>query len=256
MSLPPLRVVVVDDEPLARQRLRALLEPEKDFVLVGEAGNGLEAVSLVRKIRPEVLLLDIRLPGLDGFDVLARLQDQAPPSVIFITASGDHAVQAFESQAADYLLKPFTPARFRESLRRVRLRSQQNSSHVPARPSPARLASGLILLKGKDSDPVVAIGDIRFVRSVNTRSRVVLPETTLLIRESLGALARRLPSNRFVRISRSVIVNLDHVAGYEPKSHGDQHLLLRGGTHLTVSRSRRETVLRLIERACGGLLPP
>ncbi len=244
MPSPLLRIVVADDEPLARERLRSFLRGEAGFRLVGEAGSGPEAVSLIREHRPHVALLDIRLPDMTGFDVLHELHDQTPPVVIFVTASGDHAIRAFEAQAVDYLLKPFTRARFSEALERARRQCRRVLAPDLSLSGAFPRTSTHMALRTATTRLVLAVADIQCVTSAADSCEVSTSDRTLVVSETLGSLELRLPRTQFLRVSRFALVNLSHVVALQPKSHGDQHLLLRCGRQLTVSRAKRPELLR------------
>lgn len=239
-------VLIADDEPLARERLRALLDHEPEFRLVGEATDGLEAVRMLRIHNPTIAILDIRLPGLDAFAVLRALGDRTRPAVILVTAHTDRAVEAFHAGAVDYLLKPFDTKRLRSALQRARAGPMR--SRNPAGSS-ASATDGRIALRSNGRWIVMDSEDIELVLSANIHSEMITRNgVSLPVSESLGQLANRLPSDRFVRISRFAIVNLDAVCSVTPRTHGDQTLELRGGRTLTVSRTHRAEVLHRLNR--------
>lgn len=241
MNLPLVRVVIADDEPLARTRLRALLRLEPDCQLVGEARTGLEAVALIRARRPDLALLDIRMPGLNGFEVLSTLKEFVPPTVIFVTAFGEHALEAFQAGAVDYLLKPFEPQRFRRALQRARSRTSTRA--IRREPASFPIIHEKISLRVEGRTVLVALDEISHLLARNSRSEVWMGSQSWLVNEPLGSLQGRLPANRFVRVSRFAIVNLAHVIALRTKSHGDQLLELRHGWQLTVARTRRSEVM-------------
>ena len=249
MRSPPLRVILAEDEPLARERVRRLLRTDRQFELVGEAADGLAAVSLIRERRPHIVLLDIRLPGLSGFEVLLELRKQVPPAVIFVTAFREHAVRAFEAHAVDYLLKPFTAERFREALNRARLRCVAESlAPVPSLTAVRRANSGMSALKCGARRVLLALDDILYATAANACCAVFTPTEALNVSESLGSLEARLPKDRFVRISRFALINVSQVIQVQPKSHGDQYLLLRNNKRLIVARTCRSRLLACLKR--------
>jgi two-component system LytT family response regulator len=242
MTLGVARVVVADDEPLARERLRRLLRAESEVHLVGEAATGPDALTLIRKQNPHIALLDIRLPGMDAFGVLRNLERACSPSVVFVTAFGDYAIEAFQFGAADYVLKPFEPQRLREALRRARYHCARRL--WPSAISPVEAQPSLRLsLKTGGRVVVVEWSEVEYILAANSRCRVFTKRGCWLVTEPLGAVTGRLPAGGFVRISRFAVVNLAAVISVRTKSHGDQVLELRAGTQLTVARTRRAEVL-------------
>jgi two-component system LytT family response regulator len=247
MTAPLFRVLVADAEQASRERLRQLLAPEREFLLVGEAADGPGAVTLTRAHRPHVLLLDVGLPGLSGFEVLEQLRGELAPAVIFVTAMAEHAARAFEAKAVDYLLKPFSADRFRLALGRAR---DLFTKTLPpgAEPRARSPLPDLIALRTGRGRMVMAVAEIQYATADNTCCNVFTAQGKVAANESLGALEERLPPERFVRISRSALVNITHVLSLGPKSHGDQHLILRSGAQLTVSRLRRQELLKRLGR--------
>jgi len=238
-------VLIADDEPLARERLRRLLRAEPEFHLVGEAGDGPEAVRLLRKHHPEIAILDIRLPGLDAFGILHELGDGVRPAVIFVTAHTDRAADAFQAGAVDYLLKPFDPKRLRTALQRATCR-RLRPRHIPS--EPAVPPNERIALRSAGRWILLDAEDIEVVLSANIQCEVITRDgASFHISESLGNLAARLPSDRFLRVSRFTIVNLGAIRSIEPRSHGDQILELQSRRAVTVSRTHREEVLRRLK---------
>ncbi len=247
MSPTPSRILIAEDEPLARERLRQMLRTETGFQIVAEAMDGPQAVLLARRHRPEILLLDIQLPGLNGFEVLTALKHEAPPAVIFLTAHGEHAVRAFDAKAVDYVMKPFT----RERLRRALAHCHPPGAVIPARAAVPVVHPRISLRTGNRS-LLVSPKDILYALSANTHCRVFLATGSVKITQSLSALHERLPKAQFARISRFAVVNVAKVASLEPKSNGDQTLFLGDGKVLTLTRRRRLPFLRLLKRLASG----
>ncbi|OJH37317.1 LytR/AlgR family response regulator transcription factor [Cystobacter ferrugineus] len=252
----PLRVVVADDEPLARERLRTLLAGEPGVALVAEAASGAEAVRAVLSTTPDVLLLDIEMPSGDGFEVLRALPPDQTPVVVFVTAWQRYAIQAFEARALDYLLKPYDRERFRAAL----LRARQHVRLVRrAEAPPQRMEEMLCALAQAEAPPrrlpVKVDGRIRFVdcaaithvEAEANYVRVHAGGEQFVMRETLTHLEERLDPRRFLRIHRSVLVNLDHVRELEPLSQGEYLLSLSGGVALRTGRGHRARV----EQALG-----
>ncbi|MFP2959719.1 LytR/AlgR family response regulator transcription factor [Myxococcus sp. 1LA] len=248
---PPLKVLVADDEPLARQRLRALLATEPDVELVGEADNGAEAVRLVLSRAPDVLLLDVEMPAGDGFEVLRALPPESLPVVVFVTAWQRYALQAFEAQALDFLLKPYDRERFRAALARAReqVRLVRRSEAVARQEA---LLSGLAMAEAPLRRlPVKVDGRIRFIECAAITHveadanyvRVHAGGEQHVLRETLTHLEERLDPRRFLRVHRSVLVNLDHVRELETLSQGEYLLVLgTDGTAVRTGRSHRARV--------------
>jgi two-component system, LytTR family, response regulator len=249
-----IKTLIVDDEPLAREKLRALLSQEPDVDVVGEAEDGEDALQAIRRTAPDLVLLDVQMPGLDGFGVLNSLGETFIPAVIFVTAHDEFALRAFEVHAVDYLLKPFDRERLQQALNHARTviqskRAGQTDRDLNGllaelsrlRPSPERLAvktEGRILL--------LRIEDIDWIETADNYVRLHVGKAGHLHRETLTALEARLPSRLFVRISRSVMVNVDRIRELQPLFHGDYAVTLRDGTQLTLSRSQRSKLDLLI----------
>lgn len=252
-----LRVLIVDDEPLGRQRLRALLEAEPDMEVIGECTDGPSAVAALRQERPDLLFLDVRMPELDGFGVLEAMGQQRPPGVIFVTAYDKYALRAFEVHALDYLLKPFDRDRFRKALERARgqiaqaqtagVSAQLRALLEDARPGKKHLdrlviksASRVFFLRTEEIDWIEA--------AANYLKLHVGPEAHLL-RETMSSLEARLDPEKFLRIHRSTIVNIERIQELQPWFHGDYVVLLLDGTKLTLSRSYRQKLQELFDNA-------
>ena len=248
------RVLTVDDEPLGRERLRTFLAMESDVTHVGEATNGEEAVLRIRDLQPDLVFLDIQMPGCTGFGVLERLSGNPPPAVVFVTAHNEFALQAFDVHAVDYLLKPFDRNRFRVALQRAldRLRSNRpdDLTHrltgllAQLQPKVAAAAERIPVKTG-GRVMFIPIVDVDWVGSADNYVELHVGPQVHLIRETLTAMEQRLPSDRFIRISRTVIVNADRVKELQPLFHGEYNLTLRDGTRLTLSRTYRDQLVRL-----------
>jgi two-component system LytT family response regulator len=222
-----IRAFIVEDEPLAFARLRRLLKQHDEIEIVGSAADGDEALERIPAADPDLLFLDIQLPGLGGFDVLKEIGGQARPFVIFTTAYDQYAVKAFEVHALDYLLKPFDEERLKAALDRALplIRGAKPSSRFIVK------SGGRILFLCAEDVTWIAAADNYVYLHVNGASH--------LVRTTLRALAQTLDRKRFVRVHRSAIVNVDAIARIEPLAHGDASLVLRDGTRLTASRTYR-----------------
>jgi two-component system LytT family response regulator len=243
-----IRALVVDDEVPARRKLVRLLTPAHDVAIVGEAANGSEAVRAIREQHPDVVFLDVRMPGLDGFGVMREVGPDAVPCVVFVTAFDDHAVQAFEVQALDYLLKPVAPSRFHATLERVRdalargrtgdLAARLERALAAARaPGPQWLER--LLVPQDERQILIAVDRIDRIEAAGNYVQLHTADGPYLLRVALGTLAARLDPARFVRISRSDVVRLDAVRELVPWFHGDQRVVLQDGTRLMWSRRYR-----------------
>ncbi|MGE0554266.1 MAG: LytR/AlgR family response regulator transcription factor [Gemmatimonadales bacterium] len=245
-----IRAVIVDDEPLARQGLRELLEPEPDIRVVAECGDGEDAVRAVERERPDLLLLDIQMPGLDGFGVLARL---APPRpvVVFVTAHDAFALQAFEAHAIDYLLKPVEPDRFRRALERARAQlGHEQRALVAARldellatlPKRPRYPSRLTVRDGPRVS-FVPVDEIDWIEAAGNYARLHVGAARHLLRETMSGLEETLDPERFVRIHRSTIVNVARIREIQPWFKGDHLVVLEDGTKLSLTRKYRSRLI-------------
>jgi two-component system LytT family response regulator len=245
----PLRVLVVDDEPLARRKLRRFLDGEPDARCVGECGSGEEALLRLRGEAVDALFLDIQMPGLSGFELLERLEAARLPPVVFVTAYDRYAVRAFESAAADYLLKPFDRERFKKALARVRERSAARA----ARLAPSELRALLealgerrpperFLVKKNAGFLSVSSGDIDWIEAQGNYVALHAGSETHLLRETLQAMEQRLDSGRFARVRRTAIVNLERVAALQPWERDEHVLVLKNGVRIGVGPSYRSAL--------------
>jgi two-component system LytT family response regulator len=246
-----MRIVIADDEPLSRARLRRLLQGEHDVEIVAECGDGAAAAEAIRKLRPELVLLDIEMPELDGFDVLDDLGDSRPPAVIFVTAYDRHAIRAFEARALDYVLKPVERTRLHAALERARGQiAQQNVGETltailrQVRGESAWLERIAVRSRGRIS--FVRFIDVTRLESAGNYVRLWLGKDSHLVRETLAQLEARLDPKRFVRIHRSTIVNIEQIRELRPWFGGDAVLVLIDGSELTVSRTYRTHVMELL----------
>lgn len=255
-----IRAIIADDEPLARSRLRSLLAREADVELVAECADGDAAVAAVREHRPDVLFLDVQMPGRDGFGVLAALAGEPLPQVVFVTAYDQHALRAFEARALDYLLKPFKQARFEETVRRVRERLAPRPGAGPGpqadgdlsrqlrellaevRPAPPTLTR--LAVKTNERVLFVRVPDIDYLESAGNYVVLHCGKENHVIRETMAALESQLPAG-FLRISRSVIVNLDRIKELQAMAAGEHVVILRDGRQLGMTRGLREVEEKL-----------
>jgi len=250
-----IRVLVVDDEDLARQRLRSLLAKRPDFEIAGECATGDEAVRAIRSIRPDLVLLDVQMPELDGFQVIAEIGAQNMPAVIFATAFDDYALDAFEVGAVDYLLKPVDEDRFNRTLDRAlkRFRESDDSTNATQLAALLKKISSFPQQPGRFAVRVhgkvlfLDPAEIYWIQARDDIARVHLADSAYDVREPLSHLEARLPSSSFLRVHRSVIVNTSHIRAAEPFDQGDQMLILRNGKRITTGRSYRKVVQEFLK---------
>jgi two-component system, LytTR family, response regulator len=249
--MPPIRTLIVDDEALGRERLRTLLAALPDVEVVGECCGGAEAITGIRRLDPDLVFLDVQMPGVDGFQVLAEIGAAGAPAVVFATAYDEFALRAFEANAVDYLLKPIGPARLSATVQRVRERLR--GARGPASPDPrlAALLEGLEGAGGYRDRIAVRVGErFRVVRTdevlcfeaAGNYVRIHTAGEKLLFRTTMAELERTLDPRRFLRIHRSTIVNADHVVTIEPWGLGEHLFTLGDGSKVTSSRRYRRAV--------------
>jgi two-component system LytT family response regulator len=235
--------VVVDDEPLARKRVVRLLRQDPDINIVGTFSSATEAAAQARRLAPQLMLLDIRMPELDGFQLVAACAEQGlNPYIIFVTAYSDRSMDAFRVSAIDYILKHFDDERFARALARAKsLIASQEPGAAAAAPRPSLAAGGTrLLLSERGKVVVLAMRDIEFVQAAAKYVKIYAGGRCFSFRQSLGSLEGQLDPALFVRVHRSTLVNVEHIAEMHPLFHGDYELILRRGTRLTLSRRYRE----------------
>ncbi len=234
-----LRVLVVDDEPLAREGVRLVLARLPDVAVVGEAGDGREAVAAVRRLRPDLVLLDVQMPGADGFAVMEALVAEPLPLVIFVTAHDAHAVRAFDVHALDYVLKPIVPARLAEAVQRARAEIARGVADSPTvAPYATRFA-----VRDRDRFLLVRAADLDWVESAANYVRLSARGREYLLRGTMSEMERRLDPAVFTRIHRSTIVNTSRIREIRPDPHGDFDVVLIDGRSLRMSRNYRHGLL-------------
>ena len=252
-----LRVLIVDDEPLARERLAQLLREEPAIELVGECADGREALAAIQSHTPDLVFLDVQMPELDGFGVVAGLPRDRLPAIIFVTAYDQFAVRAFEVNAMDYLLKPFDRERFQIALRRAvdQLQRRQPDeiteklAKLMADLKPESTPAERLAIKAQGRVILVRVEDIDWVEAADNYVHIHAGGESHLHRETMAALERRLPAKQFLRISRSTIVNVERIKELQPMFHGDYVVILRNGTRLSLSRSHRDRLTQLLGKA-------
>ena len=245
-----LRTIVADDEPPARERIHRLLEPEADVELVASCKDGQEAVTEIERLAPDLVFLDIRMPKLDGFEVLEALAVDALPAVVFVTAFDEYAMPAFQIHATDYLLKPVQRDRLREALDRVRQRRVEEGDDGLRRGllelletlRRRRGGSSKLWIRSKGRILALDTAQIEWVDGAANYVRIHSAGGTHRLRHTLSSLEAKLGSNRFQRIHRSTIVNIDAIVELVPHSSGELVAIMRNGQRLSVSRSYRRLV--------------
>ena len=234
----------MDDEELARERLRSLLSKEKEIEIIGEAGDGKSAVALIDKEKPDLVFLDVQMPELNGFEVLQNLSHQ--PNVVFVTAHDKFALKAFDVHAVDYLLKPFDKERFQTALKRVleKVRSKaleaEKISAVLNEVKPPSKPVERLMVKTEGRVLLIKTEDLDWVEAADNYVNLHVGNEAHLMRETMSSLEGKLPSEKFMRISRSSIVNLERIKEMHPHFNGDYVVVLEDGRQLRLSRTRRE----------------
>lgn len=261
-----IEVLIVDDEPLAREGVRVLLEEEEGMEIVGECGDGEEAVEAIRELRPDLVFLDIQMPELDGFDVLERLDPDEIPVVVFVTAYDEYAIRAFDIHALDYVLKPFDDERFRQALERARseiarredsrftervremlTRHQAGTLPEPEEAAPEELAGATgtkdpqrLVVRSSGRIRFVTTDEIEWIEAAGDYVRLHVGDRSHLLRETMKGMEAQLDSEQFVRVHRSTIVRLSEVREIQADDAGQYDVILRDGTRRSLSRSGRE----------------
>ena len=263
-----IRTILVDDEPLAIQGLQLRLQAHEDVEVIETCLNGREAIRAIKTHKPDLVFLDVQMPGFDGFSVIQGLMEVEPPLVVFVTAYMDHALRAFEADAVDYLLKPVEEDRLADTLDRVRQRLAEKRGAVEASRLMEVLAEVAPEAVENMPDASDAPASNRFEKLINIKDRgqifrvdvdsieridaagdymcIYTGDNTLILRETMKDLEKRLDPRRFQRVHRSTIVNLDLVRQVKPHTNGECFLVLDAGAQVKVSRSYREVVARFV----------
>jgi two-component system LytT family response regulator len=245
-----IRVLIVDDEPIARKGIRRLLGEAPDMEIVGECGDGAEAVSAIRRRSPDLVFLDVQMPELDGFGVLEKVGVEQAPEIIFVTAYDEYTLRAFDVHALDYLLKPVNPERFHKSLNRTRALLQSKSSES--------LNGGLLSLlenyrreerraarfavKTPQGALLVDVDDVDWIEAAGNYVRLRVGAQAHLLSETISGMEKRLDPRKFLRIHRSRIVNVGRIKLLRLLFHGEYEIVLKDGTHLTSGRNYRDQI--------------
>ena len=259
-----IRCVIVDDEPLLREGIRLLLRKQADIEIVGECGDGADALEVISGMRPDLVFLDVQMPQMNGFEVLAQLDQSQLPMIIFVTAYDEYAVDAFEVRALDYLLKPFTDERFTEAVSRARARLREseqsqladqlselvkyisNSHGSPTAPHPAyphRLA-----VKDRKRIRFVNVAEIVWIESAGNYVHLHTKDQKHLVRQTMKNLQNRLDPDVFARVHRTAIVNLAYVKEICDGDYGDAEITLKTGGRVPISRTHRKNLKDLLPK--------
>jgi len=257
---PHLRVVIADDERLARQKLRIFLDSEPEIQILAECENGQQTVSAIRTHHPDLLLLDIQMPDLDGFQVLSEISGAQMPVVIFTTAYDQYAIRAFEAHALDYLLKPFDQERLHQALERARAEVKKSGdreithrimdllSRVKSESASASGPEDRLVIKAKGRVLFLNLDEIDWVEAAANYVRLNVGKESYLFRETISRTAERLNPNHFIRIHRSVIVNIRKIKELIPVNSGEYIVVLKTGKELSCSRGYRAGLQRMIDK--------
>jgi two-component system, LytTR family, response regulator len=264
-----IRTILVDDEKLAIQGLEIRLAPFEDIEIVATCHNGREAIRKIKTLKPDLVFLDIQMPGFDGFSVVQGVMDIDPPLFVFVTAYSEHAIKAFEAQAIDYLMKPVEPDRLADTMDRVRARladkrtseeverlrnvinevAPDAADHIPASADEEMATSRfekLINVKDRGQIFRVDVESIERIDAAGDYMCIYTADNSLILRETMKDLEKRLDPRTFQRVHRSTIVNLDQVREVKPHTNGECFLVLESGAQVKVSRSYRDVVARFV----------
>jgi two-component system, LytTR family, response regulator len=243
-----IRTLVVDDEPMGRERVLSLLQQEDDVEVIGECSDGTQAISAIQQHSPDLVFLDVQMPGANGFGVIDAIGPEKMPTVIFVTAYDEYALRAFEVHALDYLLKPFNRERFQETLKHARASLERRRAGDLGRrllalvndikPEPSRLER--LVVKSGGRVYFLRTEEIDWIEAAGNYVRLHLGDDSHLFRETMNRMETRLDARRFVRIHRSRIVNTERIKELQPWFNGEYVVILRNGTRLTLSRGYRD----------------
>jgi two-component system, LytTR family, response regulator len=232
----PIRALVVDDEALARRNLTVLLSRDPDIGPVAECESGLGAIEAIRKSKPDLVFLDVQMPECGGFDVLELLGSELPPTIIFVTAYDEYALRAFEAGALDYLLKPFDDARFGRTLKRAK----ERLAHL----RPPQRASERLVVRNQGQVLFLSPSDIDWIEAADYYACVHVGSDTHILRRSLSELEKDLGDETFIRIHRSIVVNIERIRGLELQANGEYAAVLKSGVRLRLSRRYRKNLMQ------------
>jgi two-component system, LytTR family, response regulator len=252
-----IRTLVVDDEPIARERILSLLQQESDVEVIGQCADGVQAVSAIQQQSPDLVFLDVQMPGCDGFGVIQNIGADRMPTVVFVTAYDEYALKAFEVHALDYLLKPFGKDRFQETLKHARESLERRRAGDLGRRllalvhdlKPEQQRLDRLVVKSGGRVFFLRTDEIDWIEAAGNYVRLHLGEESHLFRETMNGMEGRLDTRRFVRIHRSRIVNTERIKELQPWFNGEYVVILRNGTRLTLSRGYREKLQEQLGKA-------
>ncbi len=248
-----IRTLIVDDETLGRERIKSLLSSRADFEVIGECSNGREAVETIEKEKPDLVFLDVQMPELDGFGVIEALDAENLPATIFVTAHDKFALKAFDVHAIDYLLKPFDRDRFDLALNRAveklkanKGKGQPQIRSMVAEVKPASKPLERLVVKTDGRVLLIKVDEIDWIEAADNYVSVHVRSESHMLRETMTALEGKLPPDKFMRISRSTMVNLDRIKELQPMFHGEYVVILNTGAKVTLSRGYRDKLAQLL----------
>jgi two-component system LytT family response regulator len=251
-----IKTLIVDDEAIARERVRRFLSAESDIEILGECRNGREAVAAIKKLAPDLVFLDIQMPEMSGFEVLEAVSGQNLPAVVFVTAYDQYAIRAFEVHALDYLLKPFNRERLRRSLSHARAqlgRGKQGGKDERLLSLLEDIKAGQkyaarLVIKSTGRVYFLKTAEIDWIEACGNYVNLHVGREKHMLREAISHLESRLDPDKFLRIHRSRLVNIDRIKELTPLFNGDYTVRLEDGTELTLSRTYRERLQSLFEK--------
>jgi two-component system, LytTR family, response regulator len=251
-----MRVIIADDESLARDKLRLMLTSEPDVEVIAECQNGGETVHALSAYKPDLMFLDVRMPDLDGFEVLSKVPRLDVPLIVFTTAYDRHAIRAFEAHALDYLLKPFDHERLHQALERARSELEKADTRADTQrilqylsETRQHLASGRRLIVRAGGRVVfLSFDEIDWVEAAANYVRIYVGKQSYLLRRGIGEIAERLDQSQFIRIHRSFIVNVQKIKELQPVNSGEYIVVLKDGKELSCSRGYRSGLQQLVDR--------
>ena len=247
-----IRALIVDDEPLARRRIKSLLAHDSSVDVIGECSDGYKAISSIKELTPDLVFLDVQMPAMDGFEVIKTIGPEQMPTVIFVTAYDHYALRAFEVSALDYLLKPFDRSRFQKTLDRAKtmIRRMQNDQLLSLLGDLRREheVPDRFIIKSGGRVVFLRVEEIDWMTAVGNYVRLQVGRDSHLMRETMTGMEAKLNSDRFMRIHRSTIVNLDRVKEVQPWAKGEYVVVMRDGTQLIMSRRYRQRLKERLNR--------
>jgi len=252
-----IKALIVDDEPLARERIKRFLADERDIELIGECADGQEAVSAIQTLAPDLVFLDIQIPEIDGFGVLEAVGVEQMPAVIFVTAYDRYALQAFDVNALDYLLKPYNRERFHKAVERARAQLSNGAKgelserllSLLENLQPEQKHLERLMIKSSGRVFFLRTTEIDWIEAEGNYLRLHVGKESHLLRETMNRLAAKLDQDKFLRIHRSTLVNIERIKELQPLFSGDYVVILRDGKQLTLSRSYRDKLLELFDKS-------